>query len=1460
MSSTLRIFRKLLTWRTVGYGLLTVLASVIGFGLFFQSTLGNRMVAGITEQIIEDSIPTMDIEIGGLDTLGWNGLEISDTSISIPGEQPLFWFRKLNIQWGIEVGQPIRIFCVLEEPTIVLENNVEGVLNWNRILPPSSETTSETEFTWPELGLEIAVPTIEIQRGKINAFDQMVDWRLDMGVFWHHNNQMQWKLHHIDVDVPDVGSIATTSQIQGDGDVLDIQLGVHHDVGMVTLGGQITSLVNNPSIDLRLETTVQPSLLEYLDAPITLLNPMGATATLNGNMNEVVVQLDSDIGISGDGTVGIKFEQWFGRVAFNEVTLEEWLEPIEPTTLNGEWDFEGAGFDWGHSMKGAVNGSFVGPVVWNQSLLNVQTQVHFNQGKVVVERFAIDDSSGRITATGAIDTLDSSASISLSSNIQDITKWLPEAQASIQGEHHIDAEWKTDTTVQINGAITAESLSDGGGFDVSTISIDSIGTWNDGALQIDNDVVATNTHAVGLYIPTLQSSVQVKMDDAGNLQINGVPSIPEMQIGDGTLQLNQVYGPFEVGLDDNGTVLQTNGMTVGKVTLIPADYVIDGGSIDLSLEDNAILADLHLLRKNRTFIYARAQADLTEGIWSIDQLDFAPTGDRSWGLKEGISFELTDGGVGNLDLQLVGEAGDIHLLVDQKNNEPDVGVTIENLDVAYVRELTNLFLGSDTIPMSIEGTIFGSIHLLGAEGRFQDDDFILLKELSSPDLMNALDVYVDIKGSLQRLQTEVKIQHDAEELVLMSVQVPLENGTPSCQEPLNIHMVQQEYNWTELHSWIPVVPELDMVSNIEARVAGTACAPMVKLVGQGDVVVGAQRERFRWEMDLAHQKDILNGTIHVVDGVSERLSITIDGETHISDVLSGESTESLFSQISVDAQTEDLYLQRMGMLLGFPNLGRGKVEGSMALRVTPTEWTAEADVNLPKVRFAKHRLSEDSGMHVTIADSVLQSDLKLDFINKGSVLGDMTYHLDTDAIFGTLDMEQVPATLLSVFITDIVNEHGKIEGSVLVDGTLTDPLVNALFQIQQLGFQLPSLGTEYENIELEASIEKGKVSIQKLDGEARFLSANPLELSSWGQFGLRSTASYSDDGIQATARLGLDEFPIVNTEMAEAVVSGSISVLQDKEGLSFSGDAYVHQASVSLGRDFFEEGASLTLPSEFRIHRNIRSVQRNDAVDDWLNDWLKTVRGNLQVDLGDRVVIHTTMPMTNDYGEGVSKLSEVRVDAELRGVLDVGWRLGEPTVLGAVTTLRGAFVTMGKEFELGEGDIVFSGADVYNPQLNLFAQKSFGEYGSVGVSVSGAVDVMELNFEAINSPYPYDQTDIVTLLLLGKPSKELANAESQTAATLIQAGLTSMSGAVGDALGGVVVDNVDWDPTEGMFRVGKTLSDTMFLSYMRNYWAEEGENVNEFTLEWLVLQRVYGELVTGDSNNTQATLYYRWIF
>ncbi len=1457
MSTAFRIFRKLLTIRLLIYGPIVAATILVSMATMMQTRWGNRVVAQLLEMGAEASLPNLDLEIGGMTLLGWNGVVFENTSVSTVGDAPMFWFKRLSLEWAWD--KEFRLFCVLDSPTVEISTTADGGLNWHKLFPPS-ESTDSTDVQWPTLGFDVSVPIIEIQNGQVELFEQGVALNLDMGAFWKQEDQLDWMLHDIQIVAEELGTFETNSRIVGDGNRLDIAIGLGHKAGSIELNGHIENILSDMSGDLDATWEIEPAAMDFFDSPVGLRKTLTGRFGVQGTGQQLLARLDSNIGLALDATVAPEQEQWNGRLSFNDTVLHQWFDDIEDSVLQGEFGFDGSGFDWQNNLVGSVSGSLVDPVVWNEQLLDVQTAVRLNKGQVVVEQFTIEHPSGRVDLTGSVDALESTGTVRLETKVEDVSSWLPEYSVHAEGVHDINVNWRSEVEAKVNGTLELQDVSDGLGVSIEHGEIQSQGIWKDSALHLENVVTANNTRAVGVELPEVLSDIVLDVLDNGDIQISGVPTIPNLYVGDGTLHLKDLKGGFGFGMTESGPQLKTEDMTVGQLILVPAQYVVDGGSIDFSLKDNQLLADLHLLRKKRTFIQSRAKADLNEGIWSIDRLDFVPIGQEGWSLKDGVSFELTEGGVGDLDLQLVGDAGDIHLVVDQQNSEPDVGVEIQRLDIEYLRALSNAFLGPDTIPIDISGQVFGSIHLLGYKGRFQDGDYLLFKDIKSPDLANYVDVYVDVGGSLERIQTHMSIQHEDQKLVQGTVILPMVEGAPSCEAPVRGHIVQIERNWQELNTWIPVFPDVDMVSSAEIRVDGTACDPVLAIVGQGDVSVGAQGERVRWLATVEHESDRLSGTVQVMDGLYERFHTDIEGRTHLSKMLEGDATVSAFDSITVQMQSRDLYVQRIGRWMGFPDLGRGKIDSSVVIGVTPDDWTLDADISLPKVRLAKHRLSLDSGLQITVAESKLDGTLKLDFLSKGAIEGSVDYDLETDALFSTLDIEQVPATLLSIFVPDIRQEHGKIEGNILVDGTMTEPLINALVGIDDLGFQIPTLGTEYQNINAEVAMENGQLSLQKLDGQARYLNAGPLELTSWGRFGLRSTATYSEDGIQATARLGLDEFPILNTDMAQAVVSGSIKILQASEGLSFEGDAYVHQASVRLGREFFEEGASLALPSDFTIHRNSRSVTQTGAVDDWLDEFWEGVHGSIHVDLGDRVVVHTTMPMTNDYGEAASKISEVRVDAELRGVLDVGWKFGQPDVLGTVNTLRGTFVTMGKEFSLGEGDIVFSGLDVYNPELNLFADKSFGEYGRIGVAVTGSVDEMDLVFESIDSPYPFDQTDIVTLLLLGKPSQELAGSESQTGAVLIQAGLTSMSGAVGDALGGSVVDNVDWDPTEGMFRVGKTLSDTMFLSYMRNYWADEGENINEVTLEWLLLQRVYGEFVTGDANNTQATLYYRWVF
>ena len=1458
MSRSLRVLRKLLTWRTLLYGSLFLMGVLVGGSVFLQTPWGNRVLGKTVETLVENTIPTMDLEIGHLDTLDWNGIEFANTNLSIPGEEPILWFERLRLEWGWTPQYQWQMFCLVEDPMIVLANNQDDVLNWNRMFP-STETSEPTTSTWPSLGLNIAVPILEVQGGKIDAFGQILDWHLDMGLFWNAEDQVEWRLHDIGVFVEEIGPIQSHSQIAGDGEQLQVSLDLMHESVTVKLEGEIDRIVSVPSVDFTLRSVIHPSLMTLVNTETTLLSDIVIDATIEGDIANLRADVQSNLGLELSSELELDTEEWSGTLNIAQFSVQQWIGNVEPTDIQGQFAFQGTGLVWPGTIKGTLQGQLQEGRLWNEPIQHLNLDLAVHTGMVTVKTLDVQHPAGKISLGGSLDSVGAVADLVLNTQIDDISSWVDSYGVSVKGKHQVMAKWSDAVQVDVEGAMQLQNLTDGQGVSISSGSIDTKGSWKEGQLQLQNTLVATGVEAVGVQMPSMTAEIVVEQSDTTGLRISGTPVLPYIEVGEGTLSLADVTGGFQYVQQAEQSTLQTEAMTVGAVTLVPAQYVIDGGNIALKLDNDNLIADLHLLRKEKTFIQTRAKAALADGIWSIDRLNLSPTGDQEWSLKEGVSFVLTEGGVENLNLDLVGDAGDIHITVDQHNAIPDIGLEIEGLDLQYVREMTNLFIGPDTIPMPITGEAFGTIHLLGEEGHFQEDDFLWFESVSSPDLISETDIYVDLKGSLSQINSHLKVQHGDSNLLQVFVQAPLVDGVPNCQRPLYVEGSVMEDNWERLHTWIPVIPNLDLTANADFHVYGTFCEPILQLFMQGDTALGSQQERVRWEVDATHKDDALIGQIQVFDGVYERIRIEIEGNTNLSKQLSGDTTEP-FQEIRLQGASKALYMQRIGSLIGVPDFGKGKVDLTFDVHVHPEEIGGTLDIELPKVRLAKHRLSEQSGLHLVFEQQQLTGTMLIDFLNKGSIVGDVSYDLASDGIFSTIDIEQVPATLLSTFITDIRNEHGKIEGNILLDGTLKEPLVNALLQIQELGFQLPSLGTEYRNIDLEASMENGKLSISKLEGDAKYIQSGPIELDSWGKFAVRSTASYSDDGLRATARLGLDKFPLLNTDMMRGSISGSVEMIQGAEMLSFSGDAYVHEATVRLGRDFFEEGASLTLPSSFRIHRNVQAVKQKDAVDDWLEDWLKTVRGDLQVDLGDRVVIQTTMPMTNDYGEGVSKLSEVRVDTVLRGVLDVGWRSGEPTVLGTVSTIRGSFVTMGKEFELGEGDIVFSGADVYNPQLNLYAQKGFGEYGTVGVSVTGAVDVMELNFEAIDSPYPYDQTDIVTLLLLGKPSQDLANAESQTAATLIQAGLTSMSGAVGDAFGGTVVDNLDWDPTEGMFRVGKTLSDTMFLSYMHNYWAEEGENINELTLEWLVLQRIYGEMVTGDANNTQATLYYRWIF
>ena len=111
-----------------------------------------------------------------------------------------------------------------------------------------------------------------------------------------------------------------------------------------------------------------------------------------------------------------------------------------------------------------------------------------------------------------------------------------------------------------------------------------------------------------------------------------------------------------------------------------------------------------------------------------------------------------------------------------------------------------------------------------------------------------------------------------------------------------------------------------------------------------------------------------------------------------------------------------------------------------------------------------------------------------------------------------------------------------------------------------------------------------------------------------------------------------------------------------------------------------------------------------------------------------------------------------------------------------------------------------------------------------------------------------------------KPTSEITEAQGQAAQFLISSALSTLGGSLTRAIGGNVVDEFSWDPSQGSFRIGKSYKEKLFFSLEKNNKNANESNIYEFSLEWQIMEHMYGEFITGDSNDTSAQLYYQWRF
>jgi autotransporter translocation and assembly factor TamB len=211
---------------------------------------------------------------------------------------------------------------------------------------------------------------------------------------------------------------------------------------------------------------------------------------------------------------------------------------------------------------------------------------------------------------------------------------------------------------------------------------------------------------------------------------------------------------------------------------------------------------------------------------------------------------------------------------------------------------------------------------------------------------------------------------------------------------------------------------------------------------------------------------------------------------------------------------------------------------------------------------------------------------------------------------------------------------------------------------------------------------------------------------------------------------------------------------------------------------------------------------------------------------------------------------------EVNGQVNVKKDLNEPFLLsGTIATERGFASFYGKKFDLETGEITFTGSPEINPFLNVAATYEISDY-LITIQVNERAREPRLT---LSSEPELPQSDIVSLLLIGKTTDRLTNSEQKSFSDYtgqIAGGLlaSQLEKTIGEPLG---LDTIEIEAGDtlgtGSISVGRYVTQDLFLSYTREFGAEDSNTAGvEYNLNRSL--KLKGE----SSDQGEAAFQFLW--
>lgn len=397
---------------------------------------------------------------------------------------------------------------------------------------------------------------------------------------------------------------------------------------------------------------------------------------------------------------------------------------------------------------------------------------------------------------------------------------------------------------------------------------------------------------------------------------------------------------------------------------------------------------------------------------------------------------------------------------------------------------------------------------------------------------------------------------------------------------------------------------------------------------------------------------------------------------------------------------------------------------------------------------------------------------------------------------------------------------GYADLDIAVGGVGGAPVLSGDGRISNASLEVIETGTLLLDLNAEIAGEGDRLTLRSLNARDRL--GGSVSASGWADFG--------DAAVDIELRL--NQLLAYDTDLAEASVSGVITLAGPLDGPGIAGDITVRPAEVR----FAELGSS--------------GYVEVDAID---------VNGPGQLELEDtELTAPLILPL--DIQVRIPNAFYIRgygLESEWTGDLQVNGTTAAPTLVGTMRVLRGAMDLAGQEIDIGRGIVTFTGASPPDPLIDVEAVAVTDDI-SVSLIVSGPASATDFQLQSVpNLP----QEEIMNRLLFGLGRGGASGTQAFQAGRAL-ALITGREGDLGlvntlrniTGITGLTVETAVDDSGLPAARVGGYVSEDVYLSVTRGTATGSGEA--EISVE--VLDGVEVRSSVTETGDSQVGVNFEW--